>query len=133
MWNNIKIVGRWFWKVIKINIAFRWFSAILKFLFFDRRFADWPWNIVILLTFQVPVHFFDEIFGICDTCRCEMTLNLFADDSGTSQNPGLFFFVLNSSLLFAFSPEKHCVWFAPCVAANSARMMRVISALTLTL
>jgi len=37
---------------------------------------------VILLGFQVPVPFFDLIFGICDTCRCETTSKFFADDSG---------------------------------------------------
>jgi len=36
----------------------------LKFLIFDRRFADWPGIVVILLAFQVSVHFFDVIFGI---------------------------------------------------------------------
>jgi len=27
-----------------------------------------PWNVIILLAFHVPVHFFDVIFRICDTC-----------------------------------------------------------------
>jgi len=49
----------------------------LKFFLFEWRFADWPWNVVILLGFQVPVPYFDLIFGICDTCRCETTLNFF--------------------------------------------------------
>jgi len=68
-----KIVGRWFWKATKTNIAFTWLSPFSKFFFFDRRFAGWPWNVVILLAFQAPVHFFDVIFGICETCRCEIT------------------------------------------------------------
>jgi len=54
----------------------------LNFFLFEWRFADWPWNVVILLRFQVPVPFFDFIFGICETCRCETTLKFFADDSG---------------------------------------------------
>jgi len=48
----------------KIYMALSWFSAFLKFLIFDRRFADWPGIVVILLAFQVSVHFFDVIFGI---------------------------------------------------------------------
>jgi len=72
MWNNIKVACRWFRKVLKMNIAFCWFSPFSKFFFFDRRFADWPWNAVILLACQSPVHFFDVIFGICNTCRCEI-------------------------------------------------------------
>jgi len=84
MWNNMKIYCRWFRKVMKINIAFCWLSPFSKFFFFDRRFADWPWNVVILLAFQVRVHSFGVIFGICDTCRCEITQKLLADDSGNS-------------------------------------------------
>jgi len=38
MWSNIQIVGQWFRKVIKINIAFRWFSAFWNFLFFLQTF-----------------------------------------------------------------------------------------------
>jgi len=45
-------------------------------------FGRLPQNVVILLGFQVPVPYFDLIFGICDTCRCETTLKVFADDSG---------------------------------------------------
>jgi len=59
-----------------ININFVTFSLIFagfEVFFFDRRFADWPWNVVILLSFQVPVHILDVIFEICDTCRCEIT------------------------------------------------------------
>jgi len=54
------------------NIAFCLFLALFQFFLFDWRFADWSWNVIILLTFQVPVRFFDLIFGICDTCRCEI-------------------------------------------------------------
>ena len=82
MWNNIKIFCRWFRKVMKMNIAFGWFLPLLKFFFFEWRFADWPWNVVILLGFQVLAPYFDLIFGICDTCRCQTTLKFFADDSG---------------------------------------------------
>jgi len=82
MWNNIKIFCQWFRKVMKMNIAFRWFWSLFKFFLFQWRFADWPWNVVNLLGYQVPVPFFDLIFWICDTCRCETTLKVFADDSG---------------------------------------------------
>jgi len=82
MWINIKIFCRWFRKVMKMNIAFRWFWPLLKFFLIEWRFADWPWNVVILLGFQVLVPYFDLIFGFCDTCRCEKTLKFFADDSG---------------------------------------------------
>jgi len=83
-------------KVMKENITFGWFWPLLKFFLFEWRFADWPWNVVILLGFQVPVPFFDLIFGICDTCRCEITWTLVSD----------------SSLVFAFFREKHCVLFS---------------------
>ena len=56
-------------------------TAFLVFLF-QLRFADRPWYVFILLGFQVPVPYFDLIFGICDTFRCETTLKFFADDSG---------------------------------------------------
>jgi len=45
-------------------------------------FGRLPQNVVILLRFQVPVHYFDLIFGICGTCRCETTLKVFAAYSG---------------------------------------------------
>jgi len=96
MWNNIKSFCRWFRKVIKMKIAFRWFWPLLKFCLFEWRFADWPWNVVIPLGFQVPVPFFYLIFGIYDTCRCEITWKIIAD----------------STLVFAFFREKHCVWYA---------------------
>ena len=64
MWSNIKIFCRWFRKVMKMNIAFGWFWPLLKFFLFEWRFTDWPWNVVILLGFQVPVPYFDLIFGI---------------------------------------------------------------------
>jgi len=82
MWNNIKIIGRRFRKVTNMNVAFRWISPYFQFFLFEWRLADWPWNVVILLGFQVPVPCLDLIFGIFDTFRCETTLNFFADDSG---------------------------------------------------
>jgi len=81
---------------MKINIALGWFWQLLKFFLFEWHFVDWPWNAVILLGFQVPVPYFDLIFGICDTCRCEITWT----------------FVSDSSLVFAFFREKHCVLFS---------------------
>jgi len=68
----------------------------LKYFLFEWRFADWPWNVVILLGFQVPVPYFDLIFAICDTCRCEITWTI----------------ISGSSLAFAFFREKHCVLFS---------------------
>jgi len=99
MWNNIKIVGRWFRKVKKTNTAFRWFSPLSKFRFFlfEWRFANWPCNVVILLGFLVSVPFLNLIFGICGTRRDWMTLTIFGNSS-----------LLNN----AFYREKHCVWFA---------------------
>jgi len=82
MWHNIKIIGRRFRKVPNINVAFWWISPYFQFFLFEWRLVDWPWNVVILLGFQVPVPFFDLIFRICDTFRCETTLKFFADDSG---------------------------------------------------
>jgi len=58
---------------MKMIISFGWFWPLLKFFLFEWRFPDWPWNVVILLGFQVPVPYFDLIFGICHTCRCEIT------------------------------------------------------------
>ena len=94
MCNNIKKFFRWFRKVLKMNIAFG-FWQLLKFFLFEWRFADWPWNVVILLGFQVPAPYFDLIFGICDTCRCEITWTI----------------ISGSSLVFTFFREKHCVLF----------------------
>jgi len=96
MWNNIKIYYRWFRKVMKMNIAFGWFWPLLKFFLFEWRFADRPWNVVILLGFQVPVPYFDLIFWICDTFRCEITWTI----------------ISGSLLVFAFFREKHCVLFS---------------------
>jgi len=96
MWNNIKIFCRWFRKVLRMNIAFRWFWPLLKFFLFEWRFADWPCNVVILLGFHVLVPYFDLIFGFCDTCTCEITWTI----------------ISGSSLVFAFLREKHCVWFS---------------------
>ena len=91
MWNNIKIFFRWFRKVMKMNIAFGWFWPLLKFFLFEWRFADWPWNVVILLRMQVPVPYFDLIFGICETCRCEIMWSL----------------ISGSALVFAFFFERN--------------------------
>ena len=95
IWNKINIVCRYFRKVMKMNIAFGWFWPLLEFFLFEWRFADWPWNLVILLGFQVPVPYFDLSFGICDTCTCEISWTIISD----------------SSLVFAFFREKHCVLF----------------------
>ena len=51
MWNNIKIIGRRFRKVTNVNVQFRWISPYFQFFLFEWRFADWPWNVVILLAF----------------------------------------------------------------------------------
>jgi len=96
MWNNVKIFCRWFRKVMKMNIAFRWFWLLLKFFLFEWRFADWPWNVVILSGFQVPVPYFDLIFGICDTCTCDIIWTI----------------ISGSSLVFSFFREKHWVLFS---------------------
>ena len=81
---------------MKMDIAFGWFWPLLKLFLFEWRFADWPWNVVILLGFQVPVPSFDLIFGICDTCRCEITWTI----------------ISGWSLVFAFFREKRCVLFS---------------------
>jgi len=48
-------------------------------------FGRLPQNVVILLALQVPMPFFDLIFGICNTCRCETISKFFADYSGKLQ------------------------------------------------
>jgi len=40
MWNNIKIIGRRFRKVINMNVAFRWISPNFQFFLFEWRLAD---------------------------------------------------------------------------------------------
>ena len=95
MW-NIKIFCLWFQKVMKQNIAFGWFWPLLKFFLFEWRFADWPWNVVILLGFQVLVPYFDLIFGICDTCEITWTI------------------ISGSSLVFAFFERKTACCFRCC-------------------
>jgi len=81
---------------MKMNTAFGWFWPLLKFFLFEWRFADRPWNVVILLGFQVPVPYLDLIFGICDTSRCEITWTI----------------ISGSMLVFAVFREKHCVLFS---------------------
>jgi len=77
---------------MKMNIAFGWFWSILKFFLFEWRFADWPWNVVILLGYlsiSLILTVF-EVFLVWETFR-RLTLEC-CHSTGIPSSGSLFWF-----------------------------------------